>query len=601
MTGRPWDFDYRPIPACGSDPHGPCDVLLATRSGAPIERLREAFEAAGVDASIDVVLSLGPLHWARIRASIEVPNDRVEAIARAVCEVRYAASARHGSQAWAPSLDLAADAVARADGWAARARTWAEDRFEGGRWFLSAEAGGAAAIHEVTGTGAGARLAVIDDDAAGVEALDLDAEIHIGLDRRPTAHSHGASMVAWAVGAARAEPPFRGVAPDASPRLYLIPKPGADVVSLPVAIARAVADGADVIVCATYVEGTWSPMLDDALAFAERAGRGGLGAVVVLPTGRETSSPPGSVHASLTLSFGDPAADPRVLCVAPGARTGGWFYYRDRKKLARPFANRGPSVRLLAPGDDVAHPLGGPPRLSHAESSGASAIAAGVVALALTNNPTLRLREVLALLETTVTPVDAAPDPAWAPFADPHDSKPIARDRDGHDAKHGYGALSASRACLAASDPIAWALVRIGEDVAAARYAAMRRTERAVREAYSEGLARLLVRACLSDARTSHAVKAIVRHARLLSVDRRRSAAAPAGALAKQIALVLRGVIEGALAAPVPDALRVEIEERIRWLGRGATVEDPPEAQAIAERLFASDVLAGVCNGDDSA
>ncbi|MEZ4313092.1 MAG: S8 family serine peptidase [Polyangiaceae bacterium] len=324
--------------------------------------------------------------------------------------------------------------------WSPRPRTEGREPRDGGSWFLGAAGGGVDADRPITGTGAGTRLAVIDDDAAGAAALALDAELLVDLVAPPRAQAHGSLMVAWAVGAARAEPPFRGVAPDASPRLYLIPKPGLSVVSLPLAIVRAVRDGADAIVCATYVEGTWSPLFDDALAYAERCGRAGRGTVVVLPAGREASSPPGSVHASFTLSFGDPAADPARRVRRARGHRGGWFFYRDRKQRARPFANRGPSVRLLAPGDDVAYPLDPTGRLSHAESSGASAIAAGVAALVLAVNPTLRLRELIALLETTARDVDPAADPALAPFADLHDTRPSSLDADRHNAKHGYGA-----------------------------------------------------------------------------------------------------------------------------------------------------------------
>ena len=166
---------------------------------------------------------------------------------------------------------------------------------------------------------------MIDDDAEDVERLDLDHVVRLGARETSSASGHGALMVAWAVGARRSDgAAFLGVAPDASARLYLVPKPGEDVVSVPLAIVRAALDGADVIVCATYVEGTTSPMLDDALELAARLGRGGRGAAVVLPTGRETSSPGASVHASLSLALGDPASDPRVHCIAPGGRAGGW-------------------------------------------------------------------------------------------------------------------------------------------------------------------------------------------------------------------------------------------------------------------------------------
>lgn len=587
-AGRPiWDFDYRPVPAPAAPVESASDLVVATAAAAPLDRLREAFAAERGDVEITELLARPPLFWARAQCASPIEAARVAALAAEVgASVRYVAPARVGSQAWAPRLRVRRADFARPTSWAARPVTSGEERADGGFWFLAAEGGGVAAMREATGTGAGTRLAVIDDDAAGVEVLDLDAEVRLGLSRDPRAQSHGTLMVAWAAGAARAEPPFRGVAPDASPRLYLIPKPGADVVSLPLALVRAVADGADVVVCATYIEGSWSPMLDDALAFAERCGRGGLGAVVVLPTGRETSSPPGAVHASLSLSFGDPAADPRALCIAPAARAGGWFLYRDRKKLARPFANRGPSVRFLAPGDDVAYPLGGGSRVGHAESSGASAIAAGVVLLVLAANPALRLREVLALLESTATPVDPAVDPAWAPFADSRDFLPAARDADGHNAKHGYGALHAERACLTASDPVSWALVRIGETAAAARFRALRRADPAVRAAFSEALARWAVRALLADARASHAARALVRHGRLLAANRRRALDFPPGAFAKQAALLLRGLLEGTAIGHPPRPLRGEIERHLARLAAEPSVEEA--WLDVAARLFAA-------------
>src|SRR6185295_3517776 len=112
-----------------------------------------------------------------------------------------------------------------------------------------------------------------------------------------------------------------------------------------------------VIACATYIDGLMSPLLDDALEVAVRLGRGGLGTAVIFPTGREMSSPEGSRHSSLSLGLGEPASDPRALCVGPSARDGGWFLWRDHRGKFRPFANRGPSVRWLAPGDDMALPF----------------------------------------------------------------------------------------------------------------------------------------------------------------------------------------------------------------------------------------------------
>ena len=129
------------------------------------------------------------------------------------------------------------------------------------------------------GTGAGTRLGVIDNDAGDIGRLDLDNHIAVGVEQVTAGSSHAAQLVAWAVRAVRVDGPdgdkgFIGVAPDASPRLYSIPKP-ATLLSFPLAIVRAVTDGADVIVCATNVDGQWSPMLDDALEIACRLGRDG--------------------------------------------------------------------------------------------------------------------------------------------------------------------------------------------------------------------------------------------------------------------------------------------------------------------------------------
>ncbi len=225
-------------------------------------------------------------------------------------------------------------------------------------------------------------------------------------------------------------------------------------------------DGADAVVCATYVEQTWSPMLDDALAVASRLGRRGRGTAVVMPCGREGSSPPDSIHASWSLSLGDPASDPRVFCIGPSGREGGWFLWRDRRGKLRPFANRGPSVRWLAPGDDLADPLQLKDRWCHAESSGASALAAGVILLVLASNSGLALRDVDAIVTRTASRASEH-DASSAPPADPFDLLPRGTDPDGHDAKHGYGRMNARRACLAARDPIAGELLALGEEEAA--------------------------------------------------------------------------------------------------------------------------------------
>jgi hypothetical protein len=415
-------------------------------------------------------------------------------------------------------------------------------------------------------------LAVVDDEARDADALDLDAEVPIGISEPPRGSAHGAAMVAWAAGtrgnAEAGLAAFTGVAPDATTRLYVMPRPGQGVAWLPLAIVRAVDDGADVIVCASYVENTTSPLLDDALEFAVRMGRGGLGTAVVIPTGREISSPAGSVHASLTLDFGDPASDPRVLCVAPSGRRGGWFFWTDKTGKRRPFANRGPAVRIAAPGDDMTYPFAKDGRLGHAESSGASALAAGVALLVLGRNPTLSVDELYDVLTSTA---GDCPTEADGPVGDHADLLPEARDVDGHDAKTGFGRVSALRSCLAASDPIAAALLDIGEEEAARRFVSLRANARSLSEGYSTALARWSARMFRRDALLSDAACALCRHMRLLAghIDRQR--AQTLGVTARAVALL----VERLAVHAVPDEIAPELDAlRVRACDATRTADD---------------------------
>jgi hypothetical protein len=578
---KPWDFPYEPVPtAAGDDDGGPCDVVIATRGPLDVGVAARALAPLVGEAHVETLVARAPLFWTRARSPMEVRRaDLRRALAEAALPVRYVASATRGGMAIGAPLDLAGESVSRADCWEARAarrrpRSPASPGDAGdGLWFLGAHAG-VDADGALCGEGAGTRLAVIDDDAADIDSVDLDREVLVGIDSPPRASSHGALMVAWAVGC-RGDDAFAGVAPAASPRLYAIPKPGIDVTSLPLALARAVFDGADVIACATYVEGHTSPMLDDALEVAHRLGRAGRGAAVVFPTGREASSPGGSIHSSWSLSFGDAASDPRAFCVAPSGRSGGWFLWPDKRGRLRPFANRGPVVRWLAPGDDVAYPFGARARLFHAESSGASAIAAGVLLLVLGKNPELTVSELDAVVTRTLTPVPAAEPPRPEPLADAADVLPSTKDPDGHDAKQGYGRMCASRACAAASDPTLAALFAIGEDRAARAAAAALAAARP----YSAAFARFAARAALADAPLWHAARALARHARLLAGQPERRRAQPEGALARQLAILLRAV---AAAPGAPPAVAAEA------LALAANVDEAAILDA-ANRIFLDD------------
>ncbi len=576
-----WDFPYDPssvsLPVDEADGG---DVVVATHDDVDAETFSEALRRFA--PGIETLIARPPLFWTRIRTSTGTPlSDLVSALVTAGIRVRYVTPAKTGTMALAPALDVSAVPRARGASWSTRlTRAAPPSRGAQGDWFLGGE-GGVRVDRRVCGTGAGTRFAIIDDDAADVESLELDQVVLVGVERAPATTGHAALMAGWAVGAVpRDAARFTGVAPDASVRLYCVPKPWIDVVSLPLAIARAVFDGADVVVCATYVEGTSSPLLDDALDVATRLGRRGRGTVVVLPTGRETSSGAKSVHASLSLGLGDPASDPRVHCIAPGGKRGGWFLWKTPKGKLRPFSNRGPAVRWLSPGDDVAYPFSARDRLFHAESSGASAIAAGVVLLLVGCNPTLRIRDVHALLARTADVPDWEDD-LEPVLADPVDVLPLGRDADGHNAKTGYGRLNATRACACARDPLALELTAMGENELAAAWAT--HTPRP----YSRRLARWVTRALLARPDLEHALRSLLRHGRLVAAEPARSDGHAPGALARQLGLLAR---ELARAAP-PRRVREELGAASEALQRASNAKRPSDAifDETIRRLFGKD------------
>jgi hypothetical protein len=569
MNRPQWDFDYRPVNA-GTPGEGAWldDMILASEGPVDPVRLIQLLGPLVPDLQVEPVLDWHPLYWTRVRAGSGIERSRCEHCLQAGgVAVRYLASARIGSQRLPPALDLRGCLPMRALRWRARGPSLPEEHTGPGRWFVSQA--GVAVDRQACGTGAGTRLAVIDNDAGEVDKLDLDDQVLVGVDHVPSGSSHAALLVAWAVralGSDRGGGDFIGIAPDASPRLYSIPKPGNDVFSFPLAIVRAVSDGADVVVCATHVDGQWSPMLDDALELASCLGREGHGTAVVLPCSRETSSPEGSVHSSLSLGAGDPAADPRVFCVAPSGRDGGWFLWRDRRGRLHPFANRGPALRWLAPGDDVALPFCSPEVLAHAESSGASAMAAGVLLLVLGRNPKLTLPELEDALTTTVREVEPGLADDGVALADRYDILPVGRDRDRHNAKHGYGLLHASRACLLVSDPIAFALVSIGEDEAALRWVAG--SDEWSAWGYSSELGQWAARVLLADACQRHAICALLRLLRLLAVRPERLRDQATGALLRLVTMLLRD-LPRTRQAPV---LEAPLQEQLSALAERANV-----------------------------
>jgi hypothetical protein len=605
---RGHDFPYQPVPHAAADDDGSgADLVVATSVFVNPTVFVRALESEAGAVVASSLLASPPIYWTRLRLPVGRPRaDVARALEDAGVPVRYVASARRQSMVLPPPLSFEGLAHARPKGWRVRPSTSPHEPTSDARWFLRSEGGGIAVDRALCGTGAGTRLALIDDDAADFDQLDFDAIVPVGDGHISSASGHGALLVGWAVGGRTyGGGRFAGVAPDASVRTYMIPRPGDDVFSMPLAIARAAIDGADVILCATYVEGTTTPMLDDALEFASRRGRRGRGCAVVFPTGRETSSPEGSMHASLSISFADPASDPRIFCVAPGGREGGWFLWRSRKGALRPFANRGPAARWLAPGDDLVHPFLASDRLFHAESSGASAVAAGVLLLVLSCNPTLRVDELAAVVTRCARdPVPISPA-MLAALADPVDVLPLRRDRDGHDAKHGYGRVDAASTCAVAADPISLELWGMGEAEAALAWCEGRGESPVLRSAYSSELARWAVRVLLNDAEAEHALRSILRHMRLVASDLRRARAHASGAVARHLALLLRALarshvrasgavrrelalLEVALRTATRDAASSELEELLVTLARevftdpaGASMETLPPDSSV--------------------
>jgi hypothetical protein len=571
-----WDFGYAPPSREQSDAPSSLDVVVATARGLDLDVLRASLRGINPDLSVETVMARSPLFWTRIRGAQSTSASEIaDALTRHQIEFRYVTSARAGSMSLPPALVFSAADVARPVAWAAiAARPLPADSASKGQWFLR-DAGGVSVDRRVCGTGAGTRLAVVDDDAADIEHVQLDEASCVGVDVVSGQTGHAALMIAWAVGTARGAPvPFVGVAPDASVRLYCVPKAGKDVISIPRAIAHAVFDGADIIVCPTYLEGTTSPMLDDALDVALHLGRQGRGAAVVLPTGRETSSPGSSVHASLSLGFGDPASDPRVHCVAPGAHSGGWFLWRGPRGTLRPFSNRGPAVRWLSPGDDISYPFSSRDRLFHAESSGASAIAAGVMLLVLGSNPALHQRDLHQILARTVD--KPSPDVVDRFLADPADLLPLHDDPDGHSAKTGYGRLNASRACACALDPVSLGLSAIGEDGLAADWCS------SGERPYSQPLARWAVQVVLGRPDLEHALRSLIRHVRLTAAAPGRAGAHAPGALGRQLGLFAR---ELARTCEEP-VLMQELERLAGTLARASALGSGRELDQAAAAIF---------------
>jgi hypothetical protein len=241
------------------------------------------------------------------------------------------------------------------------------------------------------------------------------------------------------------------VAPDIRIGLFEIPFAHASHVhatDLAAALARAVGEwGAD-IVLVSMAHACWGTPahLRAILRGCAQSGRGGRGAVIVCCTGRidQNRDLQGD---STALASDDFNAQPWVLPVAACGLTGGW--YRVHR---HPLGRIGPSVELCAPGDLVTFPPVG----AADDSSLAAALVAGTVARMLATHPELSLTELRQLLRATAMQLPTEDDAAAPGLEAGHFNE---WDRAGHNFKLGHGRVDTLGACLAAADPICYALL----------------------------------------------------------------------------------------------------------------------------------------------
>ncbi|WP_158501741.1 S8/S53 family peptidase [Vitiosangium sp. GDMCC 1.1324] len=217
---------------------------------------------------------------------------------------------------------------------------------------------------------------------------------------------------------------------------------------LAAALARAVGDwGADVVLIAMAHSGWGVPAhLRAILRGCARSGRGGRGAIIVCCTGRIDQNR--DVHGDSTvLAADDFNAQPWVIPVAACGLRGGW--YRVHR---HPLGRLGPSVELCAPGELVTFPDVG----AADDSSLAAALVAGTAARMLATHPELSLVEVRQLLRATALKLPSEEEPT-APGLEADRFNEW--DGAGHNFKLGHGRVDAQGACLAAADPVCYALL----------------------------------------------------------------------------------------------------------------------------------------------
>ena len=157
---------------------------------------------------------------------------------------------------------------------------------------------------------------------------------------------------------------------------------------------------------ATYVEADVRPLWTT--RWPSRGGSDGSGRNRGGDAVRAAGVERAGLHArELDARPGDPATDPRVFCIGPSARDGAVVPLARSTRPPAPLRQPWSRDALARAGRRRGRPVAAPgiAGACHAESSGASAIAAGVVALVLAANPTLRLRERDVVISRTAVPI----------------------------------------------------------------------------------------------------------------------------------------------------------------------------------------------------
>ena len=140
-------------------------------------------------------------------------------------------------------------------------------------------------------------------------------------------------------------------------------------------------------------------------------------------------------------------AQPWVIPVAACGLNGGW--YRVHR---HPLGRQGPSVELCAPGELVTFPEVG----AADDSSLAAALVAGTAARHAGNQPRAEQHRAAPALRATAVELPSEENPSTPGLEATCFNE---WDRTGHNFKLGYGRIDTAGACLAAADPVCYALL----------------------------------------------------------------------------------------------------------------------------------------------